>query len=60
MYKFVIDRYYTRGNRMGHSDTMVLEFPTSEGIYAYLWDVSEKYDSNKLHFIVEHYLRTKK
>lgn len=53
--KFVVERKYVRGDKRGKREVIEVSLPKPESIHGYLWDIVEKFERNRLHFVVENY-----
>ena len=52
---FEIERKYVRGDKRGKREVIEVDLPSPESIHGYLWDIVDKFENNRLHFIVESY-----
>jgi len=53
MVKFKIGKKVVRGDRKGKRVTEVIKLNSREGIYNYLWDITDLFDKNRCNYIVE-------
>lgn len=52
---FEIVKKYVRGDKRGKREKATVELGSKDKMYTFLWDIAEKFDKKRAHFIIESY-----